>query len=59
MIAQVGRTIKIAADQVQTWMAEHGFELVGKSWMSGNLWAKVEPLTGGRVAIQIGVSTRG
>ena len=59
MSAQVGRTIKIAADQVQTWMAAHGFERVGSSWMSGNRWARVEPLTGGRVAIQIGVSTRG
>lgn len=59
MSAQVGRTIKIAADKVQTWMAAHGFERVGSSWMSGNRWARVEPLTGGRVAIQIGVSTRG
>ena len=59
MSAQVGRTIKIAADQVLTWMAAHGFERVGSSWMSGNRWARVEPLTGVRVAIQIGVSTRG
>ena len=59
MSAQVGRTIKMNADLVQTWMAAHGFERVGSSWMSGNRWARVEPLTGGRVAIQIGVSTRG
>jgi hypothetical protein len=47
------------ASEVKDWMDRNGFERVGVSWMSRDKWARVTTLSGGRVMVTVGVSTRG